>query len=176
MKLPVSLIIVFAVVYTGCTKDPEPKDVDKVSISLITPSNGPAGTTVVIKGAHFGVDPSDNIVMFNNNPADVLAFSVDSLIVVAPANGSSGPITVAVAGNTATGPDFTYTADSVDVYVAAPAMGVVYWKNGQEILLEPTQGNAGGAYGIAICIGATFIIRVFNFTAKELIKNIVSIK
>ena len=151
MRLSVSLFIVFAVVYSGCSKEPEPQDVDKVSISLITPSNGPAGTTVVIKGAHFGVDPSDNIVMFNNNAAAVLASFVDSLVVIAPTNGTSGPVTVAVAGSTATGPDFTYTAaDSVDVYVAAPAMGVVYWKNGQEILLEPTQGNAGGAYGIAV--------------------------
>ena len=58
--------------------------------------------------------------------------------------------TVAVAGSIATGPVFTYTADSVNVYVAAPAMGVVYWKNGQETFLASTQGNTGGAYGIAV--------------------------
>jgi hypothetical protein len=86
----------------------------------------------------------------------VLASSIDSLIVIAPAKGTSGPVTVTVAGSTATGPVFTYTVDSVytpdsvDVYVAAPAMGVVYWKNGQEIFLASTQNNIGGAYGIAV--------------------------
>ncbi len=90
------------------------------------------------------------MVRFNNNPAAVLASSADSLVVIAPANGTSGPVTVAVAGNIAMGPVFTYTNDSVDVYVAAPATGVVYWKNGQEIFLEPTQNNIGGAFGIAL--------------------------
>jgi len=45
---------------------------------------------------------------------------------------------------------FTYTNDSVDVYVTAPACGVVYWKNGEEIYLEGTPGNSEGAYGIAV--------------------------
>jgi len=139
-----------AVFYAGCVKDPEPKEADKVSIISIAPSSGPAGTRVVIKGAYFGADPSDNIVKFNNDSAAVLASAVDSLIVIAPANGTSGPVTVAVAGNTATGPVFTYTTDSVDVYAAAPAMGVVYWKNGQEVFLASTQNNMGGAYGLAV--------------------------
>ncbi|OQP66254.1 hypothetical protein A3860_12175 [Niastella vici] len=139
-----------ALFFSGCVKDPGPAEADKVSISSIAPSSGPAGTRVVIKGAHFGVDPSDNIVKFNNDSAAVLASAVDSLIVIAPANGTSGPVTVAVAGSTATGPVFTYTTDSVDVYLSAPAMGVVYWKNGQEVFLASTQNNIGGAYGIAV--------------------------
>lgn len=150
MKVSICLLTMVAVFYSACVKDPEPNEVDKVSIISIVPSSGPAGTRVVIKGAHFGVSPSDNIVRFGNDPAAVLASFIDSLVVIAPANGTSAPVTVAVAGSTATGPVFTYTADSVDVYVAAPASGVVYWKNGQETFLEPTQGNTGGAYGIVV--------------------------
>jgi hypothetical protein len=150
MKLPIYLLMIVVVFYTGCSKGPLMKVVNKVSIISIAPSHGPAGTSVVIKGANFGVDFSDNIVKFNNDSAVVLSSSVDSLIVIAPANGTSGPVTVAVAGSTATGPVFTYTIDSVDVYVAAQAFGVVYWKNGQEVYLEPTQNNMGGAYGIAV--------------------------
>jgi hypothetical protein len=156
MKIPGCLLAMVAVLYSGCVKEPEPvlepetNEADKVSIISIAPSSGPAGTKVVIKGAHFGVNPSNNIVRFNNDSAAVLASAVDSLVVIAPANGTTGPVTVTVAGSTATGPVFTYIADSVDVYVAAPAMGVVYWKNGQEVFLASTQNNIGGAYGIAV--------------------------
>ena len=150
MKFPAWLLATFVLLYTACVKSPGPNKDDKVSITSIVPASGPAGTKVVIKGAHFGVDPSDNIVRFNNDSAAVLASSVDSLVVIAPANGTTGPVTVSVTGSTATGPVFAYTADSVDVYVASPAYGVAYWKDGQEVFLESTQGGVGGAYGIAV--------------------------
>jgi len=51
-------------------------------------------TSYNCKRAHFGVDLSDNIVRFNSDSAAVLASSIDSLIVITPANGSSGPVTV----------------------------------------------------------------------------------
>lgn len=150
MKLPVYILVVLFIFYSSCTKGPSTNKVEQVSIISITPSSGPAGTNVVIKGADFGADTSDNIVKFNNTRAAVLSASDDSLVVIAPANGTTGPVTVAVAGSMATGPVFTYITDSVDVYVSAPAMGVVCWKNGQEIYLAPTQGNTGGAYGIVL--------------------------
>ncbi|MEX6690202.1 IPT/TIG domain-containing protein [Danxiaibacter flavus] len=159
MKRPLCILVIVAAFYAGCSKEPKelkPSGPEKVSITSIAPSSGLAGTKVVIKGAHFGVNPLDNIVTFNNNPAVVFSSSADSLIVIAPANGTSGPVTVAVAGITAIGPVYTYIADpveiadSVDVYVAAAAMGVMYWKNGEATYLEPTQNNMGGAFGIAV--------------------------
>jgi hypothetical protein len=150
MQLRSCLFIIVVVFCTGCSRGPGLNKEHKVSIISITPSSGPAGTTVIIKGANFGLNPSDNIVRFNKDTAAVLASAVDSLIVIAPTKGSTGPVTVTVAGNLATGPVFTYTTDSVDVYFAAAAFGVVYWKNGQEVFLESTQNNTGGAYGIAL--------------------------
>ncbi len=150
MKSSLCLLAILAIFYLGCSKGPDPNNLDKVSIISSAPSSGPAGTTVVIKGTHFGDDPSDNIVRFNNDSAAVLSSSDDSLVVIAPAKGTTGPVTVAVGGSVATGPVFTYTTDSVDVYVTAPAQGVKYWKNGQEIFLASTQANTGGAFGIAV--------------------------
>ena len=150
MKSSIFFLIIVIVFHTGCTKQDVINEITKASIISITPTSGPAGTIVVIKGANFGADMLDNIVRFNNDSATVLASSGDSLVVTAPLTGSSGPVTVTVEGFIATGPVFTYTTDSVDVYVAAPAMGVVYWKNGQGVFLEPTQGNTGGAFGIVI--------------------------
>ena len=141
-----------AVLHGACSKDPGENEPKTVSITSIVPASGPAGTSVVIKGANFSVTPAENIVKFNNNLANVVSSAADSLVVVAPANGTSGPVTVTVAGSVATGPVYSYTepVDSVDVYVAARAYGVVYWKNGQVFFLSPTQSNIGGAYGIAV--------------------------
>jgi hypothetical protein len=150
MKHPLSLLTILAFFYSGCIKAPPPDEPEKVSIISIAPTSGPAGTTVVIKGTHFAADPSENIVKFNNSLASVFSSSGDSLVVTAPANGTSGPVTVTVDGSIAAGPVFTYTVDSVDVYAAAPAYGVVSWKNGKEIFLAPTVGNTGGAYGLAV--------------------------
>jgi hypothetical protein len=150
MKILLCLLIIIAVFCSGCVKEPDANEADKVSIISIAPSSGSAGTMVVIKGAHFKEDPSENIVKFNNNPATVLTSSVDSLVVIAPANGTSGPVSVSIPGSVATGPIFSYTIDSVDVYVAAQASGVLYWKNGQSVYLASTQNNFGGAYSIAV--------------------------
>ena len=78
MKLSVCLLAMVAVFYSGCVKDPEPNEVDKVSIISIAPSSGPAGTRIIIKGAHFGVDPSDNIVRFKrqSSPPDFVRHSI----------------------------------------------------------------------------------------------------
>ncbi|MEP7232922.1 MAG: IPT/TIG domain-containing protein [Ginsengibacter sp.] len=150
MKLTVWLFVIIIAAQVGCTKNDIPLKVKNVAIISISPSSGRAGTVVVIKGANFAADVSDNLMKFNNDSAMVLSASDDSLVVVAPLKGTSGPVTVTVEGITATGPVFTYINDSVDVYAAAPAFGVVYWKNGEEIFLEPTQNNTGGAYGLAV--------------------------
>jgi len=92
MKIPLCLLAILAVFYSGSSKGPGSTNSEKVSILSITPSSGPAGTTVVIKGSHFGLDPSENIVKFNNTLATVFSSSDDSLIVTAPANGTSGPV------------------------------------------------------------------------------------
>lgn len=149
MKFTVWLCMIIIASQLGCSKNPE-NLVSNVSIISISPSSGAPGTVVVIKGSNFALDVSDNLTKFNNDSALVLSASMDSLVVVAPIKGTSGPVTVTVDGITATGPVFTYINDSVDVYVAAPANGVEYWKNGEEFYLEGTQANTGGAYGLAV--------------------------
>jgi hypothetical protein len=164
MKLPIGLLVIVVVFCTACSKGPELRVVNEVSIISIMPTSGPAGTRVVIKGSNFGDDLSDNVVKFNNDSSAVLASSVDSLVVISPAKGTSGPVTVTVAGSVATGPVFTYTNDSVNVYVAAQGSEVVYWKNGQVILLEPTEGGTGGAYGIALSDTNVYVAGFTHFS------------
>jgi len=108
----------------------------------------------------------NNLVQFNHDSATVVSASVDSLVAIAPRQGSTGPVSVTTTAGTADGPVFTYT-DSVDVYVAGPALGVVYWKNGKQVFLESTQGNFGGAYGIAVVDTDVYVGSFTYFTTPS---------
>jgi len=163
MKFISWVFVVIIGLQAGCSKNATPAIVNNVSNISISPSSGPAGTTVIIRGANFGASVSDNLVKFNNDSAAVLFASDDSLVVIAPSNGTTGHVTVTVDGITATGPVYSYIIDSIDIYAVAPASGVEYWKNGEEIFLEPTQINSGGAYGLAVSDTDVYIGSYTNY-------------
>ena len=131
----------------GCQKNNPPDISNTIKIDSISPTQGLPNDTIIIKGVNFNANASDNLVKFNNDLATIILVSKDSLIVIAPLNGTTGPVTVTAGGNTATGPVFTYL-DSVDVYAAVRGDGVIYWKNDEEFFLSPVQNNTGGAFAI----------------------------
>jgi sugar lactone lactonase YvrE len=78
--------------------------------------------------------------------AVVLEASASELQVVAPAGAHSGPVTVAVGGQAATGPDFTYKTPSTAYYVSTVA------GDGSKGLVNGSLGEAefNGPEGIAV--------------------------
>ncbi|GAA5523399.1 IPT/TIG domain-containing protein [Aliifodinibius salicampi] len=82
---------------------PEPQ----VTIQDINPKAGPAGTTVTISGTNFSPTATKNIVTFNGTQATVNSASTTELVTNVPNNATSGPVTVKVGTQTATGPTFT---------------------------------------------------------------------
>lgn len=74
-----------------------------LAILEVTPSSGPVGTTVTIYGTGFSATPSSNTVTFNGTTATVLTASSTVLTANVPSGATTGLISVAVAGNTATG-------------------------------------------------------------------------
>ncbi|MGZ3763331.1 MAG: beta strand repeat-containing protein [Mucilaginibacter sp.] len=78
------------------------------TITSISPVSAKAGSAVTITGTNFDVVASNDIVKFNGTTATVTTATSTSLIVTAPAGGSSGAITVTTLGGTANGPAFTY--------------------------------------------------------------------
>ncbi len=87
------------------------------TIESINPVAGKAGTSVTITGSNFDITPANNTVKFNGTAATVSSASTTSLVVSAPAGGSTGPVTVTNGGGTSTGPTFTYT-NGPAVYVS----------------------------------------------------------
>jgi YD repeat-containing protein len=69
-----------------------------------TPSRGPVGTLVTIQGRGFSAIPAENQVVFHDALAPVLAATDTQLVVNVRPGATTGPITVAVGGNTATSP------------------------------------------------------------------------
>jgi YD repeat-containing protein len=73
-----------------------------VAIIEFTPSSGPVGTAVTISGTGFGVTAADNTVTFNGSVATVVSASPTRLVATVPAGATTGPITVAAPGGSAT--------------------------------------------------------------------------
>lgn len=99
------------------------------TISSFTPSSGVLGSTVTIFGTNFSTTPANNSVSFNGTPATVTASTPTSITTTVPTGASSGTITVAVGGQTATSSNsFVVTAPApagLSLTNFTPAFGVV---------------------------------------------------
>lgn len=73
-----------------------------LAIFQFTPSSGPVGTTVTIYGTGFSATPASNTVKFNGTTTSVLTATTTVLTANVPAGATNGPISVTVAGVTAT--------------------------------------------------------------------------
>jgi len=94
----------------SCAKQfPDIQGTGKLSIDSIAPANGSGGTAVLLYGKGFSANPLKNKVYFNGVPAltDTIA-SYNVLRVFAPANGSTGPVSIATGGDSVKGPIFSY--------------------------------------------------------------------
>lgn len=84
------------------------------SISAYDISTGPTGAIVTITGANFSTNIADNVVsFFDGVEAEVTASTETSIVTSVPAGASTGPISVNVGGQLASGADFTVTATTL---------------------------------------------------------------
>ncbi|RYC67509.1 MULTISPECIES: IPT/TIG domain-containing protein [Spirosoma] len=86
------------VAVSACTNDETPAPV--TSITSISPTSAPVGSTIVITGTNFNTTPASNSVTFGTVPAQVVSATPTQLVVTVPAN-PGNPISVAANGQTA---------------------------------------------------------------------------
>jgi len=80
-----------------------------ITVSGLVPSAGPVWTSVEISGENFGT--STGTVKFNGTPAIIANWSPASISAVVPNGATTGPVSIATAGNqSTTGPAFTVIA------------------------------------------------------------------
>lgn len=94
------------------------------NISGIKPLRGGKGTKVTISGEGFSKDPKQNLVLFNGKDANVLSASDSSIVVEAPNEVTTGPVSVTINGQQTVGNTFTVVPAPVLTSVA-PLSGPV---------------------------------------------------
>ncbi|MBS0571464.1 MAG: IPT/TIG domain-containing protein [Proteobacteria bacterium] len=72
------------------------------TISTFSPTSGPIGTSVTITGTKFSATASNDTVKFNGTAATVTSATSTQLVATVPTGATSGKISVAVNGQTAT--------------------------------------------------------------------------
>lgn len=78
------------------------------TITALTPTGGPVGTTVTISGTNFrNQQLSSTVKFFNNRTATATTWSGTSIVVTVPASSTTGAVTVTVAGTASAGVTFT---------------------------------------------------------------------
>lgn len=96
-----------AVTVAGKTVKGDTYTYQELSIHNISPTNGPAGTTVTIAGAGFTGTAGPAIVTVNGQKATVTNVNDTTLVITMPAGAGTGALTIDVNGQHASGPQFT---------------------------------------------------------------------
>ncbi len=91
------------------------------TITSISPSSAPVGTSVTIAGSGFGASAGSSVASFNNTTAATTAWTSTSIQATVPSAASSGPVTVTVGGARSAGYPFTVQAPTI--YALEPMSG-----------------------------------------------------
>jgi RHS repeat-associated protein len=83
----------------------------QLSVTSVSPTVGPVGSTVTIKGTGFGSTQSSSTVSFNGTTAtSITSWSSTQIVAIVPSGTYTGPVSVTVASITANGPSFEVNA------------------------------------------------------------------
>jgi hypothetical protein len=96
-----------------------------ITISSMTPREGPIGTSVTISGSGFGASQGTSTVRFNGVLATPTAWSNTVIRVPVPSGATTGPVRICVAGKCASAGTFTVTPSITSVSPPDGPVGTV---------------------------------------------------
>lgn len=120
MKKLLYLMAALTLVLGACKKKDQAVK-PPLTITSFLPSSGLGGTLVTIYGKGFGEDTLTNVVTFNGLKATIFEVTDTSLVVVAPASGTTGSVMVNAGGLSVTAG--TYTYQLLSLHSASPLNG-----------------------------------------------------
>lgn len=127
--LPLTTILLLnSTVFLSCSKDdPSSRNQNPpsnpLSITSINPSIGGYNTIVTITGTNFSSNRAEDTVKFNGKIGAILIAETNKIIVSVPLLAGTGPVTVTVGNNIASGPVFTYKSNTVITFAGTGVRG-----------------------------------------------------
>jgi hypothetical protein len=79
------------------------------TLTSLSPTTGPVGTSVTIAGTNFGATQGTSTVKFNGTTATPTSWAATSIVVPVPAGATTGTVVVTVGGLASNGLSFTVT-------------------------------------------------------------------
>jgi len=92
----------------SCKKDDDKTNPNAPVIDTMVPLSGPKGTLVTLTGKNFSDNINNVSAYVNGKLADVIAVSSTTIEFEVPPNAGDGPVTIAVNGDGASGPEFDF--------------------------------------------------------------------
>jgi len=85
-------------------------NVENLTVTSVSPSSGPVGSTIMISGTGFGSSQGSSTLNFYGAPAtSILTWSDTAIVATVPAGTSTGPVNVTIGGILKYGPSFSVT-------------------------------------------------------------------
>jgi len=94
------------------------------SITGLSPTSGPAGTSATIAGTNFDSVQGTSTVTFNGTTATPTSWSATSIIAPVPSGATTGNVIVTVGGQASNGVSFTVTSSAPSITSLSPTSGL----------------------------------------------------
>jgi hypothetical protein len=95
------------------------------TITSLSPTSGPVGTSVTIAGMNFGSTQGTSTVGFNGLTAAITSWSATSIVANVPNGATTGNVVVTVAGAASNGQVFNVTGSDPSIGSLSPSVGAV---------------------------------------------------
>ena len=138
------------------------------SISGISPTSGPLGTSVTVSGANFGASQGSSSVTFNGLAGTPTSWSATSIVVPVPNGATSGSVVVTVLGTASNGVAFTVTTVGPSISGLSLTQGPVgagFTINGANF--GSSQGNSTATLNGAPLTVTSWLANMINVTVPS---------
>ncbi len=135
------------------------------SITSLSPTSGPAGTTLVIQGANFGALQGSSTVSISGTVAAPLKWGSTSIVAQVPIGASSGNVLVTVQGVQSNGTNFT-VIPSPAISQLSNASGTV----GSSVVIQGA--NFGATQGTSVVSFNGTVAQVISWSSQNITASV----